>query len=212
MKRVKILIRAFFLVCVAVTMTGCMAHTSKLTIAGPSVYHLPVVEGAPKIVFSDLRDLRSDKKTIGQISALSLKADVDINIALTDKIAGKLRDKGFNVQKVNFVSQPDNTKITEILKSNDGTLYISGGLSEFFISSFDAVMESAKGNTNFYIVMYNKNGQKVFDESFSSISENWIGLTGGMGADKSIRLALDASAEELFKDKKFNQLLEQYKK
>ncbi|MBU0571678.1 MAG: hypothetical protein KJ995_06825 [Candidatus Omnitrophica bacterium] len=187
-------------------LTGCMAHTARL--ARPNnVYQLTRIDGAPKIILTDLRDTRADKKSIGQVSALILKSDVDINVALTDRIAAKLRDTGFNVQKVNLSSKPGTKKIVELLKSDNGILYVSGNLSKFFISSFDAVMEAAKGNTIFSIFVYDNTGAMLFSKTFTSHSENWIGITGGFGADKSIDIALESSIDELFKNREFKQII-----
>ncbi|MFH1317419.1 MAG: hypothetical protein ABIH71_00170 [Candidatus Omnitrophota bacterium] len=188
-----------------ITMTGCMAYTTQLT-KGRSVYHMTRIEGASKVILSDLSDLRPNKKSIGQVSALSLKSDVEINVALTDRIAAKLRDNGYNVEKINLATRPNKERIKNLLNDNTGILYISGGLSEFFISSFDAVMKPAKGNTNFFIAVYDADGNKLIEKRFTSETTNWIGLTGGFGADKSIDLALTASVNEVFKDKKIQEI------
>lgn len=195
---------------VAAAVSGC-AFNAKI-IDTSNVYSLPMIQGAPKIIVADLNDNRADKKTVGQISALVLTSQTAISAVLTNRIATRLRDEGFNVQKVNLSKSMDRAEMVEALKSNSGRAFLSGGLDNFFIASFDAVMEKAKGTTTFYIKTFDKDGNVIFDKNYSSYAENWIGLTGQSGAEKLIEQSIQASIDELFKNQEFRNLLDKIKK
>ena len=198
------------LVLFAIAVSGCAFNAKIIDTA--NVYNLPMIQGAPKIILADLNDNRVDKKTVGQISALVLKSETPISTILTNRIATRLRDEGFNVQKVNLSKSMDKGEMLEVLKSNSGRAFISGGLDNFFIASFDAVMEKAKGTATFYIKAFDKDGNVIFNKNYSGYAENWIGLTGQFGAEKLIEESIQASVDEVFKDQDFRSLLEKIKK
>lgn len=202
----------FFIVLVllAVAVSGC-AYNAKI-IDKSDVYNMPMIQGAPKIILADLNDNRTDKKTVGQISALVLTSQTAISAVLTNRIATRLREEGFNVQKVNLSKSMDKGEMLEVLKSNSGRAFLSGGLDNFFIASFDAVMEKAKGTATFYIKSFDKDGNAIFDKNYSAYAESWIGLTGQFGAEKLIEQSIQASVDELFKDQEFKNLLEKIRK
>lgn len=55
-------------------------------------------------------------------------------------------------------------------------------------------------------MVYDKAGNELIKKRFTTESKNWIGITGGAGADKSIELALRTSVEEMFKDRDINRI------
>lgn len=203
---------AIFIILVLLTavVSGCAFNATILDKS--DVYNMPMIQGAPKIILADLNDNRVDKKTVGQISALVLTSQTPISSILTNRIATRLREEGFNVQKVNLSKSMDKGEMLEVLKSNNGRAFLSGGLDNFFIASFDAVMEKAKGTATFYIKAFDKDGNVIFDKNYSGYAENWIGLTGQAGAEKLIEQSIQASVDELFKDQDFKNLLEKIKK
>lgn len=198
------------LVLLAVAVSGCAFNATILDKS--DVYNMPMIQGAPKIILADLNDNRVDKKTVGQISALVLTSQTPISSILTNRIATRLREEGFNVQKVNLSKSMDKAEMLEALKSNSGRAFLSGGLDNFFIASFDAVMEKSKGTATFYIKAFDKDGNVIFNKNYSGYAENWIGLTGQSGAEKLIEQSIQASVDELFKDQDFRNLLENIKK
>ena len=62
------------------SMSGC-AYNAKI-VDNSSVYSMPTIQGAPKIILADLDDNRADKKTVGQISALVLTSQTAISAVL----------------------------------------------------------------------------------------------------------------------------------
>ena len=203
----------FLLVMIVATVSlisGC-AYNAKI-IDTTNAYSMPMISGAPKIILADLNDNREDKKIVGRVGALGLTSQTTINTVLTNRIASKLRDGGFNVQKVNLSKSMDKNEIIEILNSNNGKAFLSGGLDSFFIASFDAVMEKGKGTVNFSIKVFDKNGAAIFDKKYSANAENWIGLTGQFGCEKLIEQSMQASVDELFIDDRFKNILEKIKK
>ena len=98
---------------IAVHLTAC-TRTVALT-DNVAAYSMPLIQGAPKIIVSELADNRSDKKALGQVGALTLgEADTAINVILTNRIATRLRGEGFNVQKTNL-TKPGDAKELEYL-------------------------------------------------------------------------------------------------
>jgi len=165
-----------------------------------------------KIILADLNDNRADKKMVGRVGALDLTSQTAINIVLTNRIASKLRDEGFNVQKANLTKPMDKGEIAEILKFNSGKVFLSGGLDNFFIVSFDAIIEKGKGTATFYIKIFDKDGNVIFNKNYVGYAENWIGLTGQFGCEKLIEQSIQTSVDEVFKDQEFRNLLEKIKK
>jgi uncharacterized lipoprotein YajG len=178
-------------------LSGCATHVARLKDSG-SVYSMPELSGSKKIVVSDLTDNRADKKKVGMISLLSLESEKPINVVLTDRIASKLRDKGFNVEKAGFLASSG---------KEGADFFLTGRLDNFFISSSDAILEKAKGAATFQIRIYDSAKKIIFDKNFSSIAEHWIGLTGQWGSEKIIEDTLEASVKELFQDEEFQRLL-----
>jgi hypothetical protein len=169
---------------------------------------MPPIQGAPKIILSDLSDNRSDKKTLGQVGGLTLvESDTSINVILTNRIASRLRDEGFNIQKTNLSKPADMGELKELLKSSNGNVSLSGGVNNFYISSFDAIMETGKGTVNIFIDVFDNNGNAIFNGKYSAYAEHWIGLTGQFGSEKLIEMTVQASVDELFRDSRFKDLL-----
>lgn len=196
---------------VMVSFVSSCAYSAKI-IDTTKVYNLPIIQGAPKIILADFTDNRANKKQLGRVGALNLTSQTAINIVLTNRIASRLREKGFNVQKANLSKTMDKTEIREVLKYNNGNAFLSGGLDKFFIASFDAVMEAAKGITSFYVKIFDKDGNAIFNKTYSGYAENWIGLTGQFGCQKLIEKSIQASIEELFGDLEFRDLLTEINK
>lgn len=196
-------------VLLAVAVSGC-AYSAKM-IDKSDVYSMPMIQGAPKIILADITDNRADKRLVGRVGALDLTSQTAVNVVLTNRIASKLRDEGFNVQKVNLSKPMDKGELVEALKNNSGNAFLSGGLDNFFIASFDAVMEKGKGTATFYIKVFDKAGNNIFNKSYAGYAENWIGLTGQFGCEKLIEQSIQASVDELFKDPDFRRLLDKIK-
>jgi hypothetical protein len=190
--------------------SGC-AYSAKI-IDKSEVYSMPMIQSAPKIILADMTDSRADKKMVGRVGALDLTSQTAINVVLTNRIASKLREEGFNVQKMNLSKPMDRGEIAEALKSNSGKAFLSGGLDNFFIASFDAVMEKAKGTTTFYVKVFDKEGNAIFNKNYLGYAENWIGLTGQFGCEKLIEQCIQASVDELFKDPEVKSLLEKIRR
>ncbi len=194
-----------------VIMLSSCAYSAKITDTG-NVYNLPTIQGAPKIILADLVDNRADKVKIGQVGALQLKSQTAINIVLTNRIASRLRNEGFNVQKANLSNRMDKGEMAEILKSNNGNAFLSGGVDNFLVASFDAIMEKGTGTTSFYVKIFDRDGKNIFNRTYSGHAENWIGMTGQFGCEKLIEDSMQASVDELFRDGEFKHLLSEIKK
>jgi len=210
MKKRNSFFRLAILMVVVSFVSGC-AYSAKI-LDKSDVYNMPMIQGAPKIILTDLNDNRADKKMVGRVGALDLTSQTAINIVLTNRIASRLREEGFNVQKANLSKPMDRSEMIEILRSNTGKAFLSGGLDNFFIASFDAVMEKGKGTATFYIKVFDKDGNAIFNKNYSGYAENWIGLTGQFGCEKLIEQSIQASVDELFKDQDFKNLLEKIKR
>jgi len=178
---------------------------------GPSAYSLPLQKNAPKIILGDLEDHRPDKSNVGIIGMLTLKTRKNINVLLTDRIAVKLRDEGFNVQKVNTASGGKN-EIEITLNENNGVVYFTGYITSFSVQTFDAIIEKAKGTAIFVIKIHSKDGTVKFEKQYISQAENWIGFTGANGGAKTVEGTLTESVSTLFKDTAFLNFLEDLKK
>lgn len=203
----------FGLVALAVIVSfisGC-AYSAKIIDTG-NVYSLPMIPGAPKIILADFGDNRGDKRLIGRVGALDLTSQTAVNVILTNRVASRLRDEGFNVQKAKLEKVMDKKEFMDVLRNNNAAAFLSGGLDNFFIASFDAIMEKGKGTTSFYVKVFDKDGNNIFNKTYSGYAENWIGLTGQFGCEKLIEQSVQASVDELFKDSEFRDLLEKIKK
>lgn len=212
MRKVNSFIILIALAIVVVVISGCgMTYSARIK-DGSDIYKLPMIPNAPKIVLADLTDNRVDKKKVGIVGMLNLTSQTSINVVLTNRIAMKLRDAGFNVQKMPLSKPKDKAEIIETIKFANGDVLLTGGLDNFFIASFDAVMEKGKGTVTFYIKIFDKEGNAIFNKNYSGYAENWIGLTGQFGCEKLIEQSIQASADEIFKDREFNDMLAKIKK
>lgn len=195
---------------IAVYITACtrtMAVTDNV-----AAYSMPLIQGAPKIILSDLADNRTDKKALGQVGALTLgEAETPINVILTNRIATRLRDEGFNVQKTNLTNPGNAKELDYVIASSSGNAFLSGGLNTFYVSSFDAIMETGKGAVDFYIDVLDKSGNAIFNGKYSASAEHWIGLTGRSGSQKLIEMTVQAAVDDLFNDTNFKELLNKLK-
>jgi hypothetical protein len=135
-----------------------------------------------------------------------------MNVILTNRIASRLRDEGFNVQKTNLARPGDTPELQLVMASNSGNIFLSGGLNTFYVSSFDAIMETGKGTVNFYIDVFDAAANAIFNGKYSSYAEHWIGLAGQSGSEKLIEMSVQASVDDLFSDRRFRELLNQIKK
>ena len=171
------------------------------------MYGAPLITGAPKIVVTDLNDERVDKKKVGLISMLSLESKTPINVVLTDRIAARLRDEGFNVHKIKIEAPLSGAEIAQTLSLQKGRLLLSGGLDDFFVASSDAVLEKAHGHSAFHLKIHDRRGKVVFKKNYSGIAEHWIGLTGQWGSEKVLEDTLQSSVNEVFKDEEFEGFL-----
>lgn len=170
---------------VAVSFVSGCAYNAKILDTG-NVYSMPMIQGTPKIILVDLTDNRADKRLVGRVGGVNLTSQTAVNVILTNRIASKLRDEGFNVQKVSFLKPMDKGEIVEILKSNSGKAFLSGRLDDFFIASFDPILEKGNGAATFYVNVFDKDGNAIFNKNYSGHAENWIGLTGPYGCEKLI--------------------------
>jgi len=203
----------YFLIGSLVVISGCatMANVKDTS----DVYKSSAIEGAPTILLVDLSDNRVDKTTIGQIGMMeNFKTDIPINVALTDRIAMRLKAEGLNVKKVSSFEWKDSSKISELIKTNNGASLIAGTLDNFFISSFDPVLDTVKGQATFYIKIFDAQGQLVFSRNYESRAEHWAGLSSVTaflsdkpGAEKTIEKCLQGCVNTLFEDAEFKKFL-----
>ncbi len=194
---------------IAVYLVAC-TQTVALT-DNVAAYSMPLIQGAPKVILSDLADNRSDKETLGQVGALILgEASTPINVILTNRIATRLRDEGFNVQKTNLTKPGDAKELEYLMASTGGNVFLSGGLNTFYVSSFDAIMETGKGAVNFYVDVSDNAENAIFNGKYSASAEHWSGLTGRSGSEKLIEMSVQG-VDDLFSDRQFRELLNKIK-
>jgi hypothetical protein len=202
---------AILFLVLAVFSAGC-TYTVAVT-DNVAAYSMPLIQGTPKVILSDLSDNRSDRKTLGQIGGLTVAdSSTPMNVILTNRIATRLRDEGFNVQKANLTKPGDPAELAHLMASSNGTVFLSGGLNSFYVSSFDAVMETGKGSVHFYIDVFDERGSAIFNGKYSAYAEHWIGLTGQFGTDKLVEMSVKSSVDDLFNDRRFRELLNKIKK
>ena len=159
-----------FIVLVSLAVGGCAA-TLNIKEA-PSVYSMPLQQGAPKIVIGDLEDRRPDKSNVGIVGALTLKTKKDINVLLTDRIAIRLRNEGFNIQKVNTTSGASSKNEIEIIcdkarygKVGTYVMGFNGSKCKFYGSSEEAKREIfALKNQNKTVIESKRGMQNVFSD------------------------------------------------
>jgi hypothetical protein len=203
MKRV-----AFGVFLMAVSLQGC-AYTSSIKEDG-DVYGKSLVANAPKVAIMDLTDSRKNPKHIGQVATIAMnEPKTPINAILTNRIASKLLQQGFNVQKASVGNLNDKAEMGSVLNSSGSKILITGNLQDFFVKSFDAMMESAKGQAAFSVKVVDATGQTVFDKPFIGNAEHFIGLTGQFGSDKAIDKTINAGVDRLFNDSDFQTILKE---
>lgn len=198
-----------FLVMLIVT-SGCVTHTAKIEDMG-DIYSKPAIVGASKIIITDLYDKRHDKKLVGRISALNLATQTPINIILTNRIASKLREAGFNIQKVKLAVPESKSELIAALKRNNGKILLTGRLDHFFIESGDAILETARGQVSFRVDILNERGESLFYRTYTAHTQKHLGLSGPAGTEELIEKTIQATVNKLFQDSGFQRLLSQVK-
>jgi len=198
MKKINITLTGIFCI---LMITGCMTHTARINDTF-DVYSMQTAD-APKIIITDLNDQRADTKKVGRVGALDLNTETPVNTLITNRIAHRLKQEGFNVQKVHLDNNRNKTDIGQALDYNNGDIYMTGGLENFYIASFDAIMEKATGKVSFYITMLDKTGNVIIDKTYSARAERLIGLTGQFGSEKLIEETIQAAVDELFSEGSF---------
>jgi len=199
-----------FLIILAVT-SGCMTWEANIEDMS-SVYMEPARPGAATIIISDLSDNRTDQELVGRICALNLATKTPINVIIANRIASRLRQEGFNVQKVALVNPRNKREATEALKRTKGKVILTGSLDHFFIESSDAILETAKGRVTFRVDILDKLGKSVFYKAYSAYTEKHIGLGGGKGSEEFIEKTVQETVNQLFYDAKFRAFLSQMKR
>src|SRR3989344_7930750 len=190
----------------AVSLSGC-AYTSSIK-DGADVYGKPLMVNAPRVAVMDLTDSRKNPKHIGQIAVLAMnEPKTPINVIFSNRIASKLIEQGLNVQKVKVTNVDDKAEISALITSSGVRILITGNLNDFFIKSFDAMMEPAKGSCGFSIKVFGGDGQAIFERSYVATAEHFIGLTGQFGSDKAIDKTIDAALSQVFGDSQFQSIL-----
>jgi len=187
-------------------LTSCMTHVARINDTA-DVYNMQKMTGAPKIIIADLVDKRADKSKVGRIGALDLNTETHINTLVTNRIALRLREAGFNVQKVHLENRSNKEDIGQVLDYNSGDIYLTGGLENFYIASFDAMLEEATGKVSFYIIMMDKNGNVIIDNTYLAQAKRLIGLAAQSGSTKIIEETIQAGVDRLFNDENFVQSL-----
>lgn len=183
-------------------LTGCMTHVARINDTA-DVYSMQTMTDAPKIIVTDLVDKRADEGKVGRVGALNLNTETPINILFTNRIAHRLRQEGFNVQKVHLDDNKNKEDINQVLDYNNGDIYLKGGLENFYIASFDAILEKATGKVSFYITMLDKAGNVILDNTYLAQAERMIGLTVQSGTAKLIEETIQAGVDRLFSDETF---------
>ena len=186
--------------------SGCMTWTAKIEDMS-NVYGEPAVAGAPRIIITDLDDKRREKKLVGRISALNLATETPINMIVTNRIASKLREAGFNVQKLDPRSQEGKSELISALKLVGSEIFLGGRLDHFYVESSDAILETARGRASFRINILDAEGKTLFYKIYTGNAKKHIGLGGGPGSEELIEKTIQAAVNELFNDIKFQQFL-----
>lgn len=200
-------VRLFIFLPVAFFLTAC-AHVAPMK--DLSGVYQETKPGAKKITLSEFADGRPDKSIVGVISMLTLKSSSPINAVITDRIAARLRDEGFNIQKLIVADTADKAQLSQALSSSASVALITGTINDFFVASMDAVLEKATGRAVYNVRVFDANGSLVFNKIFSAVAQHYIGLTGQWGSEKAIELTIQATVGELFKDDEFKSLLKKF--
>ena len=194
-----------FLVMLSIS-SGCMTWTAKIDDMS-GVYSEPAVPGARRIIITDLDDKRKDKKLVGRISALNLATETPINVIITNRIATKIREFGFNVQKVDPKSLDSKSELVSDLKLDGSEIFLGGSLDHFYIESSDAILETAQGRAAYRIRAIDRTGKTIFYKTYTGYAEKHIGLGGGPGSEELIEQTIQAALKELFQDIEFQRFL-----
>jgi hypothetical protein len=187
-----------FLVMLAIS-SGCMTWTAKIDDMR-GVYNEPAVPGAPRIIITDLDDKRREKKLVGRISALNLATETPINVIITNRIAAKMREFGFNVQKLDPRSPADKSELISELTLDGSEIFLGGRLDHFYIESSDAILEKAQGRASYRIKAIDRTGKILFYKTYTGYAEKHIGLGGGPGSEELIEQTIQAALKQLFQD------------
>jgi len=198
-----------FLVMLVAT-SGCMTWVAKPEDMS-DVYDKPTIIGAPTIIITNLSDKRRDTKLVGRISALNLATEAPVNVIITNRIASKLRDAGFNIQKVELTGFESKSDRIAVLKRKGGKMLFTGSLDHFFIASSDAILEAAKGRVSFRVDILDDRGNSLFYKTYTARTEKHLGLDGGPGTEKLIEETIQAAVNKLLRDTKFQQFLSKAK-
>lgn len=190
--------------------SGCMTWVAKIEDMG-DIYSKPAIVGAPKIIITDLSDKRHDRKLVGRISALNLATQTPINVIITNRIASKLREAGFNIQKVELAGLETKSELIAVLKRNRGKMLLTGRLDHFFIESSDAILETAKGRVSFRVDILDERGKTLFYKTYTARTQKHIGLGGGPGSEELIKETIQATVNKLFHDSEFQRFLSEVK-
>lgn len=189
-----------------VATSGCMTWNAKIEDMS-DIYSKPAIVGAPRILITDLSDERPDKKLVGRISALNLATETPINIIITNRIASKLREAGFNVQKFEPRGLGRMPELIAALRQYGGKMLLTGRLEHFYIQSSDAILETARGRASFRINILDEAGRTLFYRTYTGYAEKHIGLGGGPGSEELIEQTIQAAVKQLFQDIEFQRFL-----
>ena len=194
-----------FLVILMAT-SGCMTWVAKPE-AMIGVYDKPTIAGAPTIIITNLSDKRKDTTLVGRISALNLATETPVNVVITNRIASKLREAGFNIQKVGVTGFETKSDRAAVLKREGGKMLFTGSLDHFYIASSDAIMETAKGRVSFRVDIFDDLGNSLFYKTYTARTEKHLGLDGGPGSERLIEETIQATVNKLLHDSEFQQFL-----
>jgi len=193
-----------------VTTPGCTTWNAKIEDMS-DVYSKPAIAGAPKVIITDLTDNRRDKKLVGRISARNLTTETPINIIITNRIASKLREAGFNIQKVELTGLKTKSELAEVLNRNNGKILFTGILRQFFIESSDAASEMAIGRVSFRIDILDERGEPLLSSAYSTSTRKNIGLDDRAASEELIKETIQAGVNKLVRDSGFQRFLSQVK-
>jgi hypothetical protein len=188
------------------TTSGCMTWVAKPEDMS-GVYDKPAIIGVPTIIITNLSDKRNDTTLVGRISALNLATETPVNVIITNRIASKLRDAGFNIQKVELAGFESKSDRIAVLKRKGGKMLFTGSLNAFFIASNDAILESAKGRVSFSVDILDNRGNSLFYGRYTARTEKHLGLDGGPGSERLIEETIQATVNKLLNDTQFQQFL-----
>lgn len=203
---IKNLLKCCSIVIMGLAMSGC-AHMMALK-DSPDAYTLPQNTSVPKIALKDFTDNRSDKSSVGLISALQLKSSSPLGTVLANRTAARLKEEGFAAVKFEEIDLTDKEEFRNALQSANARAFLTGGIDNFFVTSTDALLDKARGQATFYLRLYDSKGNVIYDKPHSAVSEYYIGLGGTGGSEKAVEFTLQACVDEIFKDEEFRNLLQ----